>query len=707
MKKENKLPEKVVVDSYHGYNIEDPYRYVEDLKHPDIINWMNTQTSISKNKLEEIDKRSFLIEQLQSFDKKKKFEISRIKISDNDRYFYLKRLPEDNVPRLYYRDSFHGEEYLLYDVKDFKIGEKKSTYVINYIQPSWDGSTIVISISSGGKEISELVILDVATGEVYPHVLTNAKPNNGGIKWLPDNSGFIFLRYPITNPDETDYGYNTESVLYLVKKDSSGEDLVTTFSKKNNPNLGIKEEDFPKIEIENSSSAYLIGKISGAGSFYDTYYLEAKDIFSNQWKPLFKKTEQIKSFVINGDSIIYRTAKGASNYKICATSVKTPDFNNPKVLVEELDDEVISDFDVTNESLYFVTSKNGVKARLFQLKEEEIKEIEFPVSYGNISIKAKGSAYPELWVSVRGWTTKSSRYEYKEGTLLERNLNTGFKYDGLEDIVVEEIEVQGHDGEKIPLSIIYNKKVEKNGKNRLLMDGYGAYGISTSPYFSMQRLLWVLEGGIYVNAHVRGGGEKGDAWHKGGYKETKPNTWKDFISCAEYLIKEKYTNSEQLAVWSGSAGGILIGRAITERPDLFGTAIVEFGSLNMLRLEAGFNGKNNVKEFGSVRDSLGFRGLLEMDAYHHIKDKEKYPATLLTAGLNDPRVPAWNSVKFSARIQAANTSDSPNFLLIDSEAGHAKDDTKIKEFERYANILAFALWQTGHPEYQPKQKVKG
>lgn len=235
-----------------------------------------------------------------------------------------------------------------------------------------------------------------------------------------------------------------------------------------------------------------------------------------------------------------------------------------------------------------------------------------------------------------------------------------------------------------------------------MMDSYGSFGISMRPSFSLRRLLWVMEGGIYAIAHVRGGGEKGDTWHKGGYKATKPNTWKDFISCAEFLIKNKYTSSKKIAIWSGSAGGILIGRAITDRPNLFTVAVVEFGSLNIIRSIVHANGDNIAKEFGSIKDPKEFKNLLEMDAYQHIKEKERYPATLLTAGLNDPRVPVWNTIKFGARLQKANTSNKPNFLLIDSESGHAKDDPKLKEFERYANILSFALWQTKHPDYQPK-----
>ncbi|GAA4273850.1 prolyl oligopeptidase family serine peptidase [Aquimarina gracilis] len=316
----------------------------------------------------------------------------------------------------------------------------------------------------------------------------------------------------------------------------------------------------------------------------------------------------------------------------------------------------------------------------------------------NIVLSKKGLNNPELYITARGWLTPSKRCQFSGNTLVEKDLNPNFIAKELNDIVVEEIEVASHDGEKIPLSLIHKKSLKKDGNTATMMDGYGSYGVSMVPFFSLRRLLWVMEGGVYAIAHVRGGGEKGDAWHKGGFKSTKSNTWKDFISCGEYLIDNKYTSANKLAIWSGSAGGIMIGNSITEKPDLFKAAIVEFGYMNPLRSDNWPNGANNVKEFGSVKDSIEFQSLKEMDAYYHIKKGEKYPATLLTAGLNDPRLPAWFSVKFAAKIQAYNNSKNPNLLLIDSESGHGTDDTKIKEYERYANILSFAFWQTGQPE---------
>jgi prolyl oligopeptidase len=234
------------------------------------------------------------------------------------------------------------------------------------------------------------------------------------------------------------------------------------------------------------------------------------------------------------------------------------------------------------------------------------------------------------------------------------------------------------------------------------MFGYGAYGISMTPYFSPISLLPVYEGGIYAVAHVRGGGELGDNWYRAGFKTTKPNTWKDLIACAEYLVNEKYTSPKKIAINSASAGGILIGRAMTERPDLFAAAIPEVGCMNAIRMEESPNGPVNIPEFGTVKDSVEFMALMEMDAYYHLKKGVKYPATLVTAGMNDPRVIAWDPAKFAARLQATNSSDKPILFLADYAAGHGIGDTKTKSFQSLADVFSFALWQTGHPKFQLK-----
>ncbi len=699
--KKDILPPKVVVEIYHGQKIEDPYRYAEDLNHPQVSQWIKNQNKISTDLLNRIEKKQYLIDKQIEFDKKKAYAISKLKVTANDNHFYLKRLPNENAPKLYYRKTFSSKEELLYDPRKFNPNSK-TEYIINYIQPSWDGTKVAVSLTTKGKEVSEMIIIDVALKELHPEIIQNVWPSYlGGVAWLPDNSGFIYLHYPCIDVTSMDFLNNTKSVIYKLGDDPKK--IKELFSYTNNPELNLKEDDFPIVMLENRENKYLIGQTPGVGSYFNSYYLPINEIETKNWKPLFKKSHQIKKHVLRGDSILFQTSKSAPNFKICATSILNPDFDNPRVLVEENKHEVITDFELTKDGLYVVKSKNGVKASLFKHENTTYKEIKLPQTYGDINITAKGQEYSELWITAIGWTTDNKRFEYNNSTLIDKSLNEAINRKQFDDIIVEEIEIEAHDGEKIPLSILYKKGIQKDGKNRILMDGYGAYGISFKPSFSLRRLLWVLEGGIFATAHVRGGGEKGDAWHKGGYKSTKPNTWKDFISCAEYLISNKYTSREKLAIWSGSAGGIMVGRAITDRPDLFAAAIIEFGSLNMIRSEMRANGATNIKEFGALKNAIEFNGLLEMDAYQHIKDAEKYPATLLTAGLNDARVPAWFSVKFAAKLLSANTSSKKNLLLIDKDAGHGIDNTKLKEFERFATVFSFAFWQTGHPDYQPKQ----
>jgi prolyl oligopeptidase len=301
------------------------------------------------------------------------------------------------------------------------------------------------------------------------------------------------------------------------------------------------------------------------------------------------------------------------------------------------------------------------------------------------------------------WTKAGQIYAYDSRT--KKITNTGLqplgRFDAPADLESVEVEVRGHDGTMIPLSIVYRRGIKLDGSNPTLLMGYGAYGFSQDPSFDPRRLAWYEKGGVYAVAHVRGGGEYGQDWYQAGYKLTKPNTWKDFIACAEYLIDEKYTAPERLAGTGRSAGGILIGRVVTERPDLLAAAVSDVGCSDMLRMETTPNGVPNIPEFGSVKTEDGFKGLYEMSSYHHVMDGTKYPAVMLTTGINDPRVEPWESGKMEARLQAATASGKPVLLRVDYESGHAVGTTKKQSQELAADSWAFLLWQFGLPEFQP------
>jgi prolyl oligopeptidase len=329
-----------------------------------------------------------------------------------------------------------------------------------------------------------------------------------------------------------------------------------------------------------------------------------------------------------------------------------------------------------------------------------------PYASGNADLQSKGKDFSDIWVSCSGWANEEQRFRYtlKENAFTLENLVPALEYPEFKDIVVEEITFKARDGEEVPLSLIYDKNIKRDGNIPVLIDAYGAYGTSRNPYFVKSYMLWAAQGGMIAVAHVRGGGEKGEQWRLAGFKATKPNTWRDVIDCAEYLIKEKYTSKEKIAIWGASAGGIAVGRAITERPDLFKAAIIEVGITNITRFENTPNGAGNAKEFGTVKDPDEFKSLLEMDAYQHIKKGEKYPATLITGGINDNRVIVWQPVKFAAKLMAKSKSENPVLLKIDYEGGHGNNIPLAQRYSNLGDIFAFAFWQLGHPDYQIKAK---
>src|SRR5215469_6718779 len=302
-----------------------------------------------------------------------------------------------------------------------------------------------------------------------------------------------------------------------------------------------------------------------------------------------------------------------------------------------------------------------------------------------------------LLFTIHGWTSAPVVYSYSAGRVRDTGLRPLSDAESKADLQVTHVEVVSHDAVKIPLTIVHKRGMQHNGDNMFYLTGYGSYGASEDPTFDAFLLAWYEHGGAVAVAHVRGGGEFGEEWHRGGMKSTKPNTWRDFIACAEYLIQQKYSRPERLVGHGVSAGGILIGRAIAERPDLFGAALIAAGTTDMLRGEFQKNGPVNVPEFGSVKNAQEFPALLEMSAYHHVKDGTKYPAVLLTTGWNDPVVDPWQPAKMAARLQVATASGKPVLLRVDNAGHDSWGSTRSELRALRADQLAFMIWQIGTP----------
>ena len=483
---------------------------------------------------------------------------------------------------------------------------------------------------------------------------------------------------------------------HMVGTDMKSDRLI--ISRINNPEMHLQPGDL----IPFSYSDDLKYVLTQDGKFFAPSSDLLKDYI--HWTPLAKSEDKVRKVVIYNDSAFVLTGKDAAKNKVVAFSLSKIDFSKAKVIFPTGEKTVV---DISRSRDYlFIQMTDGINTSInqYHFKTGKFESVHIPVR-GYSFIQEFDVKTNDCMVHVSSWSQPTTRYDYNPTTKKSEisTFNNIVKYPGTDDITIEELEVKGYDGVMIPLSLFYNKNIKKDGKNILYMTGYGAYGSSSEPYFKLMYLPLLNRGVIIAETHPRGGGEKGDDWHNAGFKTTKPNTWKDFISCGEYLIDKGYTSGKHLIGEGTSAGGILIGRAITERPDLFATAISNVSVSNTVRAENRPIGDRDAVEFGTIKDSIEATSLIEMDAYLHVRPGVKYPAVICVGGMNDIYVPVWQPAKFAVALQDASTSNKPVLLLVNYNSGHWSNEKKVTN-RYYADIYSFALWQAGDKDFQPIQK---
>lgn len=698
------LEKRELVEDYYEYNVSDPYRYVENLNDSTLNDWIKKNNEHTNRYFANIESTENIINNILDPYVSSENESSSPLITINDLYFYVKTNTKENISKLYYKNDKSGEEKLIFDPISYKNIEGVN-YSINHFKPCHNGEMVAIGLTRADNEFSDVVVINVQTKKIVFETTKKSWPSAlGGIKWDSNCSGIFYTYVPVTDKSKKDYLFNSK-VIYIDLKNNKKE--IEVFSKSNNPKINFKEEDFPLIYYDFYKNNNIITTVAGVGRYRDTYFSSLKSVLDEKkdWKLLFKASDKVRRFFLLEDDLIYLTAKNASNFKLCKTSINQPNIDKPEVLVPEYNDGIITSFTTTKDGIYFVKVKNGVDAQLMLVNNNGIiKEIELPSKAGNIILETKSPVSRDLWVTLQGWGSNSIRYYYniekKSFELEDLDLKSNKSKDM--EIIVEEVLVESHDGEEIPLSLIYNHKFKRDESFPLFITAYGAYGRNIRPRSSTLLSNWIKLGGVYAVAHVRGGGEKGYSWHASGQKINKANSWKDLLSCVKYLHENNYSKPTKTVAWGASAGAITVGRAVLEEPDLFSACVITSGILNTVRSEFAPNGKNNIKEFGSVNNPKEFKALLDMDSFHNLQKNTNYPAFLVTTGYNDTRVAFWQSVKFIARLREYNTSKKPILLSIDFEAGHGRENSKRKTLTRIAKRIAFALSQTGHPDYQPE-----
>jgi len=419
------------------------------------------------------------------------------------------------------------------------------------------------------------------------------------------------------------------------------------------------------------------------------------------WRKIAGVEDGVTQFEPHGDMLYFLSHKAASNSRLLRTSLSHPDVNHAQVIVPE-SQAVITDFGTAKDGLY-VRERDGVISKLLHVSWDGKHVDEVPLPFeGNVFPPTTDPTDTGALFSIQGWVEPAKMISYDPAT--NTSIDTGLlpvSKVNTSQLESKEVFATSYDGTRIPLSIIYKKGLKLDSTNPTIMQGYGSYGFSIEPFFPPQMVAWVERGGVYTVPHVRGGGEYGENWHQAGKNLNKINSILDFIACAQYLIDQHYTSPKYLVAEGKSAGAILSMGALTWRPNLFTAVIDNVGLTDMLRTENTPNGPPNTVEFGSVKTETGFHGLYSVSAYAHVRDGTPYPAALFNTGVNDPRVAPWEVAKMAARVQAATSSGKPVLLRVEYDAGHGLGSTRSELEDELADEFAFALWQTGNPEFQP------
>ena len=691
-------PVRTVTDTHFGVPVPDPYRYLEDMKNPEAIAWIKAQADFTRATLERIPGRAALLKRIAELGDAVPARVASVEVN-NGHYYYLKRLAKENIAKLYVRAGLAGKERLLVDPEAVKDARGRHS-AIDYFAPSPDNRYVAYGISPGGSEESVLHVLEVATGKETGEAIDRAQ--FGPPAWTDDNR-LLYNRLPKLAPDAPRSEKFLRSSVYVHAISADPERDRAILGPGVAPGIAFEPLSTP-IVFTAPGSDHMIG-IVGNGNQREVALYAAPIASLAQgvpaWRRLAGLDDEVTDAALIGGTLYLLTHKNAPHFKVLRLDLAQPESAS---VVVPASDAVITGIAAAKDALYARRMVAGVSdlVRVEHAPGGTAAAIKLPFA-GDIDALVADPRQPGALFNTGTWTRFGGYYVYDPGAgaVVDTKLQPQGRYDNPGDLVSTEVKVKSHDGTLVPLSIVHRKGIKLDGTNPTILYGYGAYGISQTPSFRPQYLAWFERGGVFAVAHVRGGGENGEEWYKGGFQQTKPNTWRDAIACAEWLVVNGYTAPAKLAIEGGSQGGIFVGRSITERPDLFGAAIDEVPVSDTVRSSFESNGELDKTEMGTTETEGGFRALLAMSPYHHIRDGVKYPAVLVTTGINDPRVDAWQAAKMAARLQAATVSGKPVLLRVDFDAGHGYGSTKKQRNEELADTLAFLLWQFGVKGYVP------
>jgi prolyl oligopeptidase len=689
-------PKKPVSDVYHGVKVTDEYRWLENKDDAAVRRWIDEQNVLTRAFIDKIPARKQLEEQLEKLMGDTSPSYGGLQIAGGT-LFALKRQPPKEQPMLITLKSVDDPESARVLLDPNALDAKGKT-AIDFFTPSPDGKLLAVSLSEGGSEIGALSLYEVATMTKRPDVIPRiTNPTAGGsIAWSLDGSGFFYTRYPRGNERPKEDVDFYQQVYYHQLGTSTENDRYE---------IG---KDFPRIaEIfldMAPDGRHLLATVQKGDGGEFTHHLRGPD---GKWAQLTQYADEINAvaFGAKGDNNLYLLSrKGAPRGKILKLPVGETDLAKAVTVVPESDVAIVGLHDrgtrmspshlPTPSGLYVLDVAGGPSQLRFFPRSGRPANVPLPpVAAVNDLVPLQGD---QVLVNVNTFTKPAAWYRYAPGdaelrpTALVRKSPASF-----DDIEVTRLFATSKDGTNVPMTVLHKKGIKLDGNNPTLLYAYGGYGIIISPSFNAARRVWFDRGGVYAVANLRGGSEYGEPWHKAAVLTKRQNAYDDFFACARLLVDKGYTKPERLAIEGGSNGGLLMGVALTQHPELFRAVVSHVGIYDMLRVELSPNGAFNVTEFGTVKELDQFKALYAYSPLHHVKDKTPYPAVLLLTGVNDGRVDPSNSYKMAARLQAAAASGRPVLLRVTFGSGHGIGASLSEAINRTADVYTFLFHELG------------
>jgi len=653
-----------VVDTLHGVEIADPYRWLEDQQSAETRAWIDVQNAYSRSILDTVSGRGAIEERLGELLKVDDISVPRVR---GERYFFSKRLAGQDLHVLYMRQGMDGADEVLVDPHPMSDDGMVS---VSYAGISQDGTVIAYTVREGGEDETSIRFFDVEKRCLLDDALPRAR--HWGMEFLPDLSGVYYVRYTEEGPRVLLHTMGTGSAL--------GEEVF---------GFGLGPEKLIRIQLS-EDGRYLVIVVShgSSGSRTDVYLQDLAE--GGPIVPVVTGVEARFSPAVEGGTLFLRTNLEAPNGRIFAVDPANPARAAWREVVAE-SDGVMRGVSLVGGRLFVRYLENVVsRVRVFERDGTYVRDIAFP-SLGTVGGVSGSWASDEAFFTFQSFHIPRTIYRYDAGSgsmALWARSDTPVESDEIE---ASQVWVISKDGTRVPMFVVHRKGIDLDSSHPTLLSGYGGFTVSLTPRFSSFAVAWIERGGVYAVANLRGGGELGEEWHRGGMLANKQNTFDDCIAASEWLIAKGYTSPSKLAVMGGSNGGLLVGAVLTQRPDLYGAVICTYPLLDMVRYHLFLVARFWVPEYGSSEDKEQFEFIRAYSPYHNVTKGVDYPAVLFVTGDSDTRVAPLHARKMAALLQAktGSATESPIMLLYDTKAGHAGGMPVGKQIETMADELLF------------------